>query len=308
MSMFEGILGPIISAAFFTVFFFGVITMQTEHYIRSHFRNDLLFVKCFVVSLWFLHLLFTICICQAAYTRGVSDFGNAIGLLSTPWGLKVGIFIGSIIDHSVQAFFVTRVYRVTGALYVSIGLWTFVAFLQGVSLKMAQELLNPIIFEPYSHWLLSALFFGDASLDVVTASLLIYYLKKQSQSAFKSTAALLNRLVRYTIQTGLVTSFVAIAAALSFKISPESFIWVAFWISMPGSFSIALLANINNRSNLIAATNSNSLESEVVIIYSRDVVVGFRSVYQQTNDQGLGSLHEMRRIPKDRNKIQSTEN
>ncbi|KAJ7614690.1 hypothetical protein DFH06DRAFT_130096 [Mycena polygramma] len=278
-STFNLTLGPIINSGFFAVFFFGVITMQTDEYIRNHFRNDLRFVKYFVVSLWFAHLLFVICICEGAYAMSVTDFGHTIELLFIPWGLNAAIIIGSLIDHSVQAFFVTRVYRVTGALYVSIGLWTMVAFLQAVSLKLAQESIRVdsiVLVAHDSSWLLSALFFGDASLDVVMALVLIYYLKQQSRSAFESTAALLNRLVRYTIQTGLATSFVAMGAALSFKLTPNDYIWTTFLICMPGSFTIALLANINARRSLIqpktVTTASNPAESAVVINYSRSVV------------------------------------
>ncbi|KAJ7105116.1 hypothetical protein C8R43DRAFT_225352 [Mycena crocata] len=48
--------------------------MQTTAYMRTHFQNDLLFVKCFVVFFWLIHLLFTICICQDTYKMSVIDF------------------------------------------------------------------------------------------------------------------------------------------------------------------------------------------------------------------------------------------
>ncbi|KAJ7483158.1 hypothetical protein FB451DRAFT_1233525 [Mycena latifolia] len=272
-------LGPIINAAFITVFFFGVITMQTVAYIRNHFHDDVVFLKYFVVFLWLAHLLFAICLCQGAYTMSVSDFGRTFQLLFTPWGLNAAVVIGSLIDHSVQAFFVTRVYRVTGVLYLSIGLWTFVAFLQGVSTRLAVESIRVdsiVLVAQKDSWLISALFFGDASLDIVMASVLCYYLKKQSRSAFKSTAVLISRLIRYTIQTGLATSFVAIGAALSFTFAPTQYIWTAFLISMPGSFTIALLANINSRRNLakpVSVSTGSHLESGIVINYSRSVVL-----------------------------------
>ncbi|KAJ7497975.1 hypothetical protein B0H11DRAFT_827764 [Mycena galericulata] len=271
-------LGPIICSAFFTVFFFGIITMQTTAYLHTHFREDLLFIKCFVIILWFTHLFFTACICQGAYTMSVSDFGHTISLLFAPRTLNAAVVIGSLIDHSVQAFFVTRVYRVTGALYVSIVLWMMVAFLQAISLKLAQEsiLVDSIVLVGQKDgWLLSALFYGDASLDAVMATVLCYYLKKQKRAGFKTTAALLNRLVRYTIQTGLATSFVAIGSALSFQFAP-GYIWTAFLICMPGCFTIALLANLNSRRSSIlqptSVVSDSNLESGIVITYSRNVV------------------------------------
>ncbi|KAJ7825376.1 hypothetical protein B0H14DRAFT_2596607 [Mycena olivaceomarginata] len=223
------------------------------------------------------------------YTMNVTDFGEAIRLLFTPRSINAAIILGGIIDHSVQAFFVARVYRVTGALYVSIGLWTMVAFLQGVSLKLVQESIHLdsiVLLGQKSSWLLSALFFGDASLDIVMASVLIYYLTQQKRTAFKRYTIREHSLIRrhlvltVVVETGLATSFVAMGAALSFKFAPNYYIWTAFVILMPGSFTIALLANINSRRSLIqpvgpVSTGADplSLESGVVITYSRNVVI-----------------------------------
>ncbi|KAJ7319267.1 hypothetical protein DFH08DRAFT_890663 [Mycena albidolilacea] len=263
--------------------------MQTDEYIRNYFTKDPPYIKSFVLPSCspalprLTHVAFTVCICQGTYTMNVTDFGETIRLLFTPLSINAAIILGGIIDHSVQAPLAARAHRVTGALHVSIGLRTMVAFLQGVSLKLAQESIyldSIVLVGQKSSWLLSALFFGDASLDIVMASVLIYYLTQQKRTAFKSTAALLNRLVRYTIQTGLATSFVAMGAALSFKFAPNYYIWTAFVILMPGSFTIALLANINGRRSLIqpvgpVSTGADplSLESGVVITYSRNVVV-----------------------------------
>ncbi|KAJ7308572.1 hypothetical protein DFH08DRAFT_1050934 [Mycena albidolilacea] len=300
-SEFDFFLGPIINAAFFTVFLFGVITMQTDEYIRNYFAKDSLYIKSFVLFLWFTYVVFTVCICQGAYTMSVTDFGETFRLLFIPWGLNTALIIGVVIDHSVQFFFIVRAYRATGALYISIGLWTLVTFLVAVSLKLAQEAIHldslPLLVHK-SSWLVSTLFFGDAALDVFTASVLIYYLTQQKQTAFKSTATLLDQLVRYTIQTGLATSFVAMGGALSFTFSPNYYIWIVFLISMPGSITIALLANINGRRSLIPAesiaTGTNPLESGVVITHSRDVICSrdaVDTVRSQPNSEAEACKH-----------------
>ncbi|KAJ6567232.1 hypothetical protein DFH09DRAFT_1156382 [Mycena vulgaris] len=246
-------LGPIVNGAFFSVFFFGIICMQTINYMKLY-PNDILLIKCIVIFLWILQLAYTACICQGAYTMTVTDFGQLFSLLYTPWGLNLAVIVGSIIDHSVQAFFVARIYRATGFLYLSIFLWSTVAFLQGVSLVLGAEAIIsdsiPIVGEKW-RWLLTLLFFGDAALDIVNACVLCFYLKIQSRTAFsRSTAALLDHLVVYTLQTGLATSLVAFAAAIAFRVAPEDYIWTMFFMAMPGSFMSALLANINNRKSL----------------------------------------------------------
>ncbi|KAJ7781628.1 hypothetical protein B0H16DRAFT_627790 [Mycena metata] len=292
-------LGPIIIGAFFSVFFFGLICMQTINYLKK-FPKDIFLIKCTVISMWVLELAYTACVCQGAYTMSVTDFGQVFTLLYTPWGLNLAVVFGSIIDHGVQTFFVARIYKVTGALYVSIFLWLCVAFLQAVSLTLAAEAIRsdsiPLVGEKWN-WLLTLLFFGDAALDIINACVLCFYLRIQSRSAFKSTAVLIDRWVVYTIQTGLTTSVVALGAAIAFRVAPEdceyqtycqyqyhSFspdIWTAFFMSMPGSFMSALLANLNNRKSLSQASsavtssaNSHGLAQGVTvsrsIMFSRD--------------------------------------
>ncbi|KAJ6538965.1 hypothetical protein B0H19DRAFT_335007 [Mycena capillaripes] len=117
----------------------------------------------------------------------VTDFGEILTLLYTPWGLNLAVVIGSLIDHGVQAFFVARIYKATGALSLSIFLWLVVAFLQAVSLMLAVEAIRsdsiPIVGEKWK-WLLTLLFFGDAALDIVNAFVLCFYLKLRSRTAF----------------------------------------------------------------------------------------------------------------------------
>ncbi|KAJ7188734.1 hypothetical protein C8R46DRAFT_29066 [Mycena filopes] len=275
-------LGPIIIGAYFTIFFFGLTCMQTLYYLKR-FRDDIFLVKFTVISLWFLQLAYTCLICQGAYTMSVGDFGSTFALLYTPIGLNLAVLMGSFTDHGVQAFFVARIYKATGALYLSIFLWTVVLFLQSISLFLTiQEFrIDSIpIFGLRWKTLLTVLFFGDATLDVVNALVLCFYLKIQSRSAFsQTTAQVLDRLVIYTLQTGLGTSLVALAAAISFRVAPNDYLWTMFFMALPGSFGSALLANVNNRnstsqpSSAVSSNIHSHPHGQASIQFSRSLVL-----------------------------------
>ncbi|KAJ7230642.1 hypothetical protein GGX14DRAFT_584103 [Mycena pura] len=232
-------LGPIINGAFFCVFFFGLICMQTISYFKA-FPKDVMLIKC--------TLVYTVCICEGAYTMSVTDFGQIFTVLYTPWGLNAGVVVGSLIDHSVQAFLVARIYRVTKALQLSLFLWAVVAFLQGSSLTLAANAIQsdsiPIMSEKWG-WLLEINLFGDAALDIVNACVLCFYLKSRSRSAFSQRNGTHNQ----------------------YKVAPEDYIWATFYMAMPGSFMSALLANINHRRHIsppssvvTSSAQSNGLE------------------------------------------------
>ncbi|KAJ7062062.1 hypothetical protein C8F01DRAFT_1284110 [Mycena amicta] len=173
----------------------------------------------------------------------------------------------AILDHCVQAFFVFRIFRATRALYLCTFLWTMVAVLQALSLYLAVESLRTDSIavstsDPKYHPFLLSLFFGDATMDLVNAAVLCFHLRKQRQFAFsRSTTAILDQLVVYTLQTGLTTSVVAFIAAISIVVAPHEYLWTTFFLAMPCTFMNALLANINNRNNLTSAKQKHSLHS-----------------------------------------------
>ncbi|KAJ7229073.1 hypothetical protein GGX14DRAFT_616640 [Mycena pura] len=230
----------------------------------------------------------------------VTDFGQISALLFAPWGLNAAVVVGSLIDHGARAFLVARIYRVTKALCISLFLWTTIAFLLGVSLVLGAEAIRldsiTITAEKY-HQLLELLLFGDAALDIVNACALCFYLKMQSRTAFsfsRSTTALVDQLVVYTLQTGLLTSIVALGAVISvslsikpaqfakgtiysvlqYKLAPEDYIWTVFYMAMPGAFVSTWLGNINNRKNISQAPSySNNLGHCTTIQFSASVVV-----------------------------------
>ncbi|KAF7303669.1 hypothetical protein MIND_00596300 [Mycena indigotica] len=255
-------LGPLVAGGFFTTFFFGLICLQTAHYLRT-FPNDRLLVKILVLFLWVAQLVFTLCICQGTYAMAVTDFGRLAAFKIAPWGLDAGQILGGVIDHLIQAFFVFQIYRATHRLVLCIFLWILVALLEVLAAYLCAQLLKThsisITFgNPQNHRLLMLLFFGDATMDLVNAAILCFHLRAQRKSAFsKRTISLVDHLLVYTLQTGLTTSFVAFAAAISYAVSPDNYTWVVFFEFLPSSFLGAFLANINNRAGLRIAQDSH---------------------------------------------------
>ncbi|KAJ6604032.1 hypothetical protein B0H10DRAFT_2078182 [Mycena sp. CBHHK59/15] len=269
-------LGPIVNATLIITFILGVVTMQAYTYIRS-FPNDTIILKSLVTAIWFMQLAFTTCLCQGVYTMTVTYFGQVLHLLRIPVAMTGAVVIGILIAHSVQIFFIYRIYKFSRALYVSITLWFFAACLHGISLTAAAEVIKldsiPLLQEEWK-WLFTFLFVGDAALDLLIAATLCFYLKKQIQSIpLRNTTILIDRLLSYTIQTGLVTSLVAVAAAVMFIAMPENYMWTAFFICMPGFFASALLANLNNRLNFRQPDSSVTSPSQAMNTFSRNSMV-----------------------------------
>nr|GAT51844.1 predicted protein [Mycena chlorophos] len=117
---------------------------------------------------------------------------------------------------------------------------------------------------PYKQLLL-VLFLGNALMDVVNASVLCFHLWRQRKRALSSsTMTLVDRLLVYTLQTGLTTSVVAVATAIAYLIAPNIYIWVLLFSALPSSFMSAFLANVNNRGSLRLAQNNGIFTSRTL--------------------------------------------
>ncbi|KAF7304319.1 hypothetical protein HMN09_00833700 [Mycena chlorophos] len=242
-------IGPLVIGAFICCTFLGVITLQLAHYVKNYYEEDRLYVRSAVIVLYIVQLGFTICICQSAYVLGVTDFGETLELLYSPWGLNVAQVLGRV-SLSCRALLTYQIYRATGALYLCISLWTITALVEALALVLCVDFFRTrsiaisISNPPYNRLLL-LLFLSDAAMDLVNASVLCYHLWRKRRLAFSgNTTTMVDRLLVYTLQTGLATSMVSLAAGLAVHI------WVMFFIGMPCSFTSAFIANINNRGSL----------------------------------------------------------
>ncbi|CAK5276082.1 unnamed protein product [Mycena citricolor] len=293
--------GPLFVGLCFAIFFFGMICMQTINYTKS-FAKDTLYTKTRVLGLWYFYcrrqslrgsregqrtvdFLFTMCLCVGVYTMGVSDDAN-YDASQVSAGLRIAMVAGSLLHHIAQAYYVFRLYQLSGGLLsLAIPLWTVAAILGGLSLSMAakiQQMGSVVEMGRTWHWLIDVTLFGDAILDLICAGLLsFYYLRTPRTDSRHQVSRTLSELVHYTIRTGLSTSLIAMAAAVSFAVNSKNYIWVMFYIVVPSSFVDSMIVNVNNRktdrsvrsSTAVIRSVENHRTQTTVIQFSRSVVL-----------------------------------
>ncbi|KIJ98747.1 hypothetical protein K443DRAFT_680496 [Laccaria amethystina LaAM-08-1] len=257
MGPLESTIGFLLSGVLFTTFMFGIVTVQTYIYF-STFRNDRRILKWLISLIWFLELGTMLCISIGTYTIFVTNFGHPERLARNPDPMNSAVLVGGLVDHLVKAIFIYRLYRFSSKLLICIALWGLSLFLFSIIIISTTRALRPGPLKPRSEifeWLLSVTFLGSAVQDLCIAGSMCYYLRGQRRGLTKSTTLLLDKLFAYSIQTGLATSLVAVAAAVSFLSMREIYVWMMFYMLMHTFFSNALLSSLNNRAGLISSTN-----------------------------------------------------
>ncbi|KAF8183575.1 hypothetical protein K438DRAFT_1839055 [Mycena galopus ATCC 62051] len=224
---------------------FGVTTTQTYLYY-SRFPDDSLKLKALVAFVWVCEFVNTLCIGYTLYVWTISDYSHPERLLSaTPSSLAVAVFVTGIIAAFVPGFFSFRIYRLSKKLAVPVITWimAFLRLLGGIVLFIATLKMKSV--EGYVtqwEWLLTFIWAVGSANDLTITATLVFLLHKQRDKAHKRTAVLVDKLILWTIETGLLTSITGLVELACFVTMKDNFIWIAFFAVVTRLYSNSLLA------------------------------------------------------------------
>ncbi|KAF9455148.1 hypothetical protein BDZ94DRAFT_1242462, partial [Collybia nuda] len=175
-----------------------------------------------VVVIWIGAIVHIICILRGLYSVTVTQFGQAPQLIGIPLIFIVSAGFGGLVRSAVQSIYVYRMYKYSGSLYMPILCWGISAyeFVAGIIISVV---VPPAPFGVQMQrinqwsWLLYTMFVSAAFVDVITAVSLCYQLRKNREKGLERTVRIIDKLVIWTIQTGLLTSLTAIAVTITAK-------------------------------------------------------------------------------------------
>ncbi|KAH7907136.1 hypothetical protein BJ138DRAFT_533211 [Hygrophoropsis aurantiaca] len=96
-------------------------------------------------------------------------------------------------------------------------------------------------------WLIQGGIILGAVCDTLVAAMMCYYLRREKSIAITRTALLLNRLMKYTIETGVLTSLTNLIIVICYLTMPTNMIWLSVFLILAEVYANALLANLNAR-------------------------------------------------------------
>ncbi|KAJ7336264.1 hypothetical protein DFH08DRAFT_878281, partial [Mycena albidolilacea] len=214
---------------------FGVTTVQAYIYY-GHFPNDSSKLKALphrrfpctqgCIENRVCLLVQVVSAGHAIYTVTISDFGQFLRLLGpAPKSLGVTAFFGGIIGASVQGFFSYRIYAFTKKLYIPMISWCilFVRLLGTTAVFVtALQMTSLFAYQERWGWLLTAVWCVSAANDFTITATLVANLISHRSHIHKRTVLLVDRLVMWTMATGMLTRLGSLATHFvhSFDILP----------------------------------------------------------------------------------------
>ncbi|KIK66705.1 hypothetical protein GYMLUDRAFT_69838 [Collybiopsis luxurians FD-317 M1] len=225
--------GPLFIGLIFNLTLLGTLTGQIHHYMTT-FKKDKLWMKLFVAFLYLCNLVNSVLMAEYMYTSLIKHFDPAMtGIIAT----------------MVQLFFAWRVKILVrsplAALpVIALSMCGFIGSLaSAVEISSYPRFTD---FVKFKAWVLLWLF-GQAVADMMITLVLVIHLR--NKTGFPASDQLVDKIIRLTVQTGLITTVCAIVDAITYLVDTfYSCRHLIFNLPLAKLYSVTLMSSLNSRS------------------------------------------------------------
>ncbi|KAF7346750.1 hypothetical protein MSAN_01813400 [Mycena sanguinolenta] len=220
---------------------FGVATTQTYTYF-SRFPEDPRRVKALTAFIWACGVVQCFCLGHSLYTFTITDFANLQRLFgSPPKSLSISTLFSGFTAACVHGFFAYRIYAFTKKIYIPALVWLIALVHLVGRLSLFATTLHASSVGSYlvqREWLVTTNWGLSVAADVVIATTMVIVLRQQRSRA---RARVVDKLILWTIETGLLTSVASIGMLICFVLMKQNYAWLAFYAVSTQLFSNSLM-------------------------------------------------------------------
>ncbi|KIJ45901.1 hypothetical protein M422DRAFT_29553 [Sphaerobolus stellatus SS14] len=290
-TIFDLTVGSLLIGTFVTTFLFGIVFLQFYIFCRSS-SNDPLWLRVMVTWVCLLEAAHTLTSWTEVYRLTVTFYGQPLAIERNNVSISLLFAFSGLIGSTVQAYYGYRILIVSKSWIIPTIIW----FGGIIRIAFAGTLAifpfhSPTISYFTSHYvsLLLVPLAIQVFMDLLNAGALSYYLRQGRVATFKSRK-IIDMLILYTIETGLVTSlFAIITFGVTFR-QRNNYIQLGFYTIYPKLFSISLLTSLNIREDLrkIETTGTSLLfESAINRDYHPDSEATSSTVLSAVKDRSM---------------------
>ncbi|KAJ8509086.1 hypothetical protein ONZ45_g8703 [Pleurotus djamor] len=233
--------GPLLLGYLIGYLFYGMSSVQFFLY-HTHYPNDNRYIKATVWGTYTIETILTALTGVSAWRTFGSGWGKleSIEIIDVSW-IPLPI-LNSLPALIVQLFFAWRIWKLTGKPWIS-GLIALLGCAMAWYYNIRIDMLGRKVSALLVVWLACNTF-----CDVLITSVILFILVRvRSESSIPRTNATLLSIIKFTVETGLVTAIWSIFELTLFLSMPHnSFHWI-FFLSRGRLYNNWLLATLNSR-------------------------------------------------------------
>jgi len=246
----NAVFGPLLIGVCFNCIFYGIFVLQAVTYYVSY-RKDAAWLKLFILYLFFVESVNVGCNIATIYEPLILRYGTAAAVTFFPRMIASTPITGASISAPVQIFTAWRIVVITGNKWIGMGIVLLSLTSLAFAINTAVVIASIRLFAKKVDALVLATVWltADICADLlITISLYVSLNRRRTGS--KSTDAIIDRVIRLAVQTGLMTVIFALAETTIFLVVPNTTANFAFNFPLSKLYSNALLSTLNARLKL----------------------------------------------------------
>ncbi|KDQ51140.1 hypothetical protein JAAARDRAFT_199358 [Jaapia argillacea MUCL 33604] len=243
-------LGPLLLGGLIALGLSGIVTMQAFLYFRT-FKTDYTRVKVTVGTVWTFDLIHAALVCAANWRYLIEAWGNDAIADFIPVSVSLTIVVTPLSDIasvSKNNWLVSLpMFLLAGARLISAVVCT-ILMIRYPSYKE---------FVRNYDWIFTIGLSTSVVLDFCTTASLCYYLRN-SRTGFTSMDFVIDTILLYTINNGVLTCISTIISLVCWIVMPQNLVFLGFHFAISKLYANSFLATLNTRDSLRERSQGSS--------------------------------------------------
>ncbi|KAI0640064.1 hypothetical protein C8Q77DRAFT_1152970 [Trametes polyzona] len=251
MAPLDGTMGPLLLGVIICAVAYG-ISLSQIYYYYTRYPRDPLYMKLLVAAVCFTDTVHQAMISHSIYWYLITEYGHpeSLGLLSAT--MIPEVFFQAFTGLFVQSFFAHRVWKLSGRRwYLTAPVVALILAEFSVAMAYAIQALSFKTFLDLGKIkALSISINGFAAAGDVVIACILCTILQVSKTGFEKSNLLVNRLIVFSVNTGLLTSVCACMSLITILALPNTFVYICFFFLIGRLYSNSLMATLNARKSL----------------------------------------------------------
>ncbi|EMD31182.1 hypothetical protein CERSUDRAFT_119994 [Gelatoporia subvermispora B] len=267
----DGTLGAMLIGYAVMLFLWGLVQAQVALYFRRSFKDSLK-LRSVVLTLWFLDALHTGLVTVSLWRYLVTSHSELEKIFDPIWSIGAQVYVTVTNNLIVRNVFAHRIWRLNGG---RLAVPIFICFLSFLILAMgcvygtegvlAVSWLEAHVLDWSAYAGYATEFLADVTIVISMTCLL-----SRLRCGVPASDTMLQKVIMYIINTGLLTSLCVAAGLICFVAAPRSFAFLSFYVILTKLYVNSLLGALNARRLLEASRRNDSsipvLTTQIAII------------------------------------------
>ncbi|KAF8324512.1 hypothetical protein F5887DRAFT_1115948 [Amanita rubescens] len=239
--------GPMLIGSFFNTILYGMMVVQVIIYFQTY-KRDVPWIRRLIYFLFIVETVNSGFAIWIVYEPLVLRYGTLAATTYFPLALSADPVMTVLVSTPVQIVIAWRIKVITKSRILAgiIGVLALVAFAGGIWLTVMVTIVRRFDQKPKLHWPALTWLLASAVADILISIVLTWSLSRKKTTSSDIDHAV-NRIIRLTIQTGIVTAVFATLDVMCFLAFPHTTINFIWDFSLSKLYANALLSTLNAR-------------------------------------------------------------